>query len=224
MAANHIAHGNAVAGKLPEEQYACGSNASRVVDMADEIVCFSLNADRYPDGSLDVVVVGQVMTDLDAPGGNDVDGDDYRQMPKGNLDVTGRYFVWTANLGGNRLDAFLVKVPGELLNVPVSDPGPAQPAALSVAGIQPDVVTQRAGTVKFTIAGTGFVAGAAVAFDGGDGPAPRVRQVTWDSSTQLSASVEIRSGGPARDRFWDVRVTNPDGATSVGADLLRITP
>jgi hypothetical protein len=114
-AANHIAHGNAVAGRPPEQQYACGSNASRVADMADEIVCFSLNPHRNPDGSLDVLVVGQVLTDLDAPGGNDLDGDDYEQVPKGNLDVTGRYFIWTTNLGGNRLDAFLVKVPAEQL-------------------------------------------------------------------------------------------------------------
>ena len=115
-AANHIAHGNAIR-RPPAEQFACGSNASRVNDMADEIVCFSLNPNRYPDGSLDVLVVGQVMTDLDALGGNDLDGDDYEQVPKGNLDVTGRYFIWTANLGGNRLDAFLVKVPAELLGV-----------------------------------------------------------------------------------------------------------
>jgi hypothetical protein len=115
-AANHIAHGNAIPGRAPEEQYACGSNASRVADMADEIVCFSLNPDRHADGSLDVLVVGQIMTDLNAQGGNDLDGDDYEQVPKGNLDVTGRYFIWTANLGGNRLDAFLVKVPAEWLD------------------------------------------------------------------------------------------------------------
>jgi hypothetical protein len=29
------------------------------------------------------------------------------------MDVTGRYFIWTANAGGNRLDAFLVKIPAE---------------------------------------------------------------------------------------------------------------
>jgi hypothetical protein len=55
------------------------------------------------------------MTDLDAPGGADFDGDDYEQTPKGNLDVTGRYFIWTTNMGGDRLDAFLVKVPAQLL-------------------------------------------------------------------------------------------------------------
>jgi hypothetical protein len=112
-AANHIAHGNARPGVPPEQQYACGSNASRVADMADEIVCFPLDAARNPDGSLSVVVVAQVMTDLDAPGGGDVDGDDYEQTPKGNLDVTGRYFLWTTNLGGGRLDAFIVKIPAE---------------------------------------------------------------------------------------------------------------
>jgi hypothetical protein len=115
VAANHIAHGNAVAGKPAELQYACGSYASRVPDMADEIVCFSLNPNRNPDGSLDVLVVGQVMTDLDATGGRDINGDDYTQLPKGNIDVTGRYFIWTTNMGGDRLDAFIVKVPYQWL-------------------------------------------------------------------------------------------------------------
>jgi hypothetical protein len=118
-AANHVAHGNAIVGAPPESQYACGSNASRVADMADEIVCFSLDPHRNQDGSLDVLVVGQVMTDLDALGGRDYDGDDYEQLPKGNLDVTGRYFIWTSNMGGDRLDAFLVKVPAQWLMQPV---------------------------------------------------------------------------------------------------------
>ena len=114
-AANHLAHGNAISGQPAESQYACGSNASRVPDMADEIVCFPLNSNRNADGSLDVLVVGQVMTDLDAAGGRDFSGDDYSQLPKGNLDVTGRYFIWTTNLGGDRLDAVLVKVPYQWL-------------------------------------------------------------------------------------------------------------
>ena len=107
VAANHIAHGNATNAPA-ESQYACGSNASTTSDMADEIVCFSLNAYRNSDGSLDVLVLGQVMTDLYASGGG---SDDYSKRPKGNLDVTGRYFIWTTNLGGNRLDAFIVKIP-----------------------------------------------------------------------------------------------------------------
>ena len=62
-----------------------------------------------------VLVVGQVLTDLNAAGGSDGSGSDYPKMPKGNLDVTGRYFIWTSNAGGARLDAFLVKVPAERL-------------------------------------------------------------------------------------------------------------
>jgi hypothetical protein len=112
-AANHVAHGNARPDAPPDDQYACGSNGSRVADMADEIVCFFLDAGRNADGSLSVLVVAPVMTDLDAPGGGDFDGDDYEQTPKGNLDVTGQYFLWTTNLGGGRLDAFLVRVPSE---------------------------------------------------------------------------------------------------------------
>jgi hypothetical protein len=119
-AANHIAHGNAVGGVPAESQYACGSNASRVPDMADEIVCFSLDPNRNVDGSLDVLVVGQVMTDLNATGGRDFNSDDYTQLPKGNLDITGRYFIWTTNMGGGRLDAFLVKVPYQWFSQQVS--------------------------------------------------------------------------------------------------------
>ena len=40
-------------------------------------------------------------------------GGTYGAMPKGNLDVTGRWFLWTTNLGGDRLDAVLVKIPAE---------------------------------------------------------------------------------------------------------------
>ena len=112
-AANHVAHGNSSPGVSPAEQYACGSNATRVADVADEIVCFALDPSRNADGSLDVLVVGQVLTDLDAAGGGDGSGSDYPKLPKGNMDVTGRYFSWTANAGGNRLDAFLVKIPAE---------------------------------------------------------------------------------------------------------------
>jgi hypothetical protein len=112
-AANHIAHGNARPLMNGERPYACGSNASRVGDVADEVVCFFADGATNVDGALDVLVIAQVLTDLDAAGGNDVDGDDYEQTPKGNLDVTGRYFLWTTNLGGGRLDAVLVKIPAE---------------------------------------------------------------------------------------------------------------
>jgi hypothetical protein len=51
-----------------------------------------------------------------------------------------------------------------------------------------------------------------------------VLTVTRDSSTQLTATVDIRSGGPKKNRLWDVMVTNPDGSSVVGARLLTVTP
>jgi hypothetical protein len=100
----------------------------------------------------------------------------------------------------------------------------AQAPTLSVTGITPNSVSQRAGTLDFVISGTGFVPGATVAFASGAGQAPRVRSVTFNSASQLTARVEIRSGGPKTARRWDVVVSNPGGATAVGAGLLTITP
>jgi hypothetical protein len=102
----HLSHANARPGLPASRQYACGGNARREpLPRNNEVVCFPL------DGSMRVLVVAPVMTDLDAAGG----GDDYAKQPKGNVDVTGRYFVWTSNVGGDRLDAFIVKVPSERL-------------------------------------------------------------------------------------------------------------
>ena len=107
-APNHVSHANARPGVAPEQQYACGSSANRTnTNRANEIICFPL------DGSLRVLVVAPVMTDLNAAGGVD----DYSKLPKGNVDVTGQYFIWTSNMLGNRLDAFLVRVPSQLLVV-----------------------------------------------------------------------------------------------------------
>ena len=103
--ANHLSHTNAKPGAPASDQYACGSNADRYPFAQNEVVCFRL------DGSRNRLVVAPVMSDLNAAGG----GDDYGKMPKGNLDITGRYFLWTSNLGSDRLDAFLVKVPVEVL-------------------------------------------------------------------------------------------------------------
>jgi hypothetical protein len=102
---SHISHTNARPGTAPEQEVVCQSTLSRGdYNRGSEIFCYRL------DGSLDVMVVAPVMTNLDAAGG----GDDYAKAPKGNLDVTGRYFIWTSNTGGNRLDAFLVKIPALL--------------------------------------------------------------------------------------------------------------
>ena len=101
---------------------------------------------------------------------------------------------------------------------------PPPPVPVSVTGIYPNVVSQNAGMTTVAIGGTGFADGASVTFANGSGPAPRVLSVRLDSSTQLTVNLEIRSGGPRKNRFWDVQVSNPDGTTGVAVRLLTITP
>lgn len=104
-AMNHISHSNAKQGVPPSSQYACGSNAERTSGVQNEITCVRLS------GSKEQLIVAPVMTSMEAPGGES----DYSKTPKGNLDITGEYFIWTTNLSGNRMEAFLVKVPSQLL-------------------------------------------------------------------------------------------------------------
>lgn len=117
----HIAHSNSQNGVPLNQQMACTSNANRAnLARVNEIVCYRL------DGSLNALVVAPNMTDLNASGGG---SEDYWKLPKGNIDVTGEYFVWTANAGTNRNDAFIVRIPQQKLGVsggaPTPSPAPA---------------------------------------------------------------------------------------------------
>jgi hypothetical protein len=118
-AGGHISHQNAKASVPMHQQFVCGSSATRTARQ-DEVLCSRL------DTSYDQLVVAPVMTDLDAPGG----GDDYAKAPKGNLDSSGKYYIWTTNLGGNRLDAFIVKIPSRLLTAPGNVTPPVAPVNL----------------------------------------------------------------------------------------------
>jgi hypothetical protein len=103
----HVSFQNASATVPTAQQYACNSHVGRTnTARANEIVCFRM------DNSLDVLVVAPVMTNLNSPGGG---SDDYSKGPKGNVDITGQYFIWTSNMASGRQDAFIVKVPGQLL-------------------------------------------------------------------------------------------------------------
>jgi len=113
----HVSHANARAGVPVSQQMACNSSAERSnLPRVNEIVCFRL------DGSRNVLVVAPNMTDLNAPGGG---SDDYSKRPKGNVDPTGEYFVWTSNTGTNRNDAFIVRIPQNKLGVSGGAPAPS---------------------------------------------------------------------------------------------------
>ena len=113
----HVSHENAQPGVPVSQQMACASSAERQnLPRVNEIVCFRL------DGSMNVLVVAPNMVDLNASGGG---SDDYSKRPKGNLDPTGEYFIWTANLGTNRNDAFIVRIPQQKLGVAGGAPAPS---------------------------------------------------------------------------------------------------
>jgi hypothetical protein len=115
----HIAHGNS-SNSSSTGQMACVSNASRGnPPRVNEIVCFRL------DGSMQALVVAPNMTDLNASGGG---SEDYWKIPSGNIDVTGEYFIWTANMGTSRQDAFIVRIPQDKLGVSPGAPTPTTPA------------------------------------------------------------------------------------------------
>lgn len=102
---DHVSHTNAQPGVPLDRQVACNSRllgSGSGNPRGGEIICYRL------DGSLEVLVVAPTLSERG-------DRDAYTAMPKGNLDVTGRWLIWTANVGGERLDAFLVRVPLERL-------------------------------------------------------------------------------------------------------------
>jgi len=113
----HIAHGNARSAVPASEQMVCSSNAHRQnAPRVNEIACYRL------DGSMNALIVAPNLTDLDASGGG---SDDYSKRPKGNLDPTGEYFIWTTNMGTGRADAVIVRIPQNKLGVSAGGPAPS---------------------------------------------------------------------------------------------------
>jgi PKD repeat protein len=97
-------------------------------------------------------------------------------------------------------------------------------APVIVGSITPNTA-QVGQALDVTVTGSGFAQGATLSFESGNGPAPVVTsiEVSADGLT-LTATVEVKSGGPRRDRVWDVRVTNPNGGTGVLSGGFTITP
>jgi hypothetical protein len=78
---------------------------------------------------------------------------------------------------------------------------------VSVTSITPNTVNP--GTVtNVTIRGSGFATGMTVVFENGSGPTPIAGNVTVVDATTITATVTVKAGGPARERFWDVRVSS----------------
>jgi hypothetical protein len=88
-----------------------------------------------------------------------------------------------------------------------------QPASnLSVTAISPDSIPIQS-TIVATISGTGFTDGSVLNLINGGGPIKIKDVVVVDSST-ITANIEAKSGGPKRDRVWDIVVTD-NGITAI---------
>jgi hypothetical protein len=100
----------------------------------------------------------------------------------------------------------------ELVAVGDDDDDPP-PAPLTVTSIAPSEI-QSGSSIAVVIRGSGFAPDAAVSFENGQGPRPAASNVQRVDATEIRADVSVSGGGPPRDRPWDVRVTNPDGASA----------
>jgi len=96
-------------------------------------------------------------------------------------------------------------------------------AEVAVTDISPATV-QAGWTGDVTITGSGFVSGADVTFENGIGPAPTASNIQVVDGNTIMATVSTKSGGPPRNRVWDVRATNPDGSSGVLIGGFTVTP
>jgi PKD repeat protein len=98
------------------------------------------------------------------------------------------------------------------LSITVTEPS----AGVTVVGIDPDTASNGSGSFDATITGSGFAVGASVTFENGSGPAPKASNIiVTENGTIITVTIKLKSGGPPRNRQWDVRVTNPDSSTGV---------
>jgi hypothetical protein len=119
---NHPSHNNAVQGIPKANQYFCGSNADTIYGWQNEIRCTMLNFLGMQ------LTVAPIMTDPNASGGgvasNGCFDNLYCKHPFASIDTTGEYMTWTTNMGTNRLDAYLVHIPKQLLTADITAPAP----------------------------------------------------------------------------------------------------
>ncbi len=89
---------------------------------------------------------------------------------------------------------------------------PGGPGEITVDDIFPN--TMNAGTmINVTITGSDFQSGAAVTFENGKGAEPAASNIEVVNDATITATVDVGTNGPPRNRVWDVRVTNPDAST-----------
>jgi hypothetical protein len=237
FAPSHVSWENASATVPVAKQYACGGAANGTgTAYGNEIVCFMLNP--VAAASQQRLVVAPVMTDLAATGGNvtSPSSADYAKDPKGNIDSTGQYFFWVSNMGGARIDAFMVKIPSQVLTGAGSGSGTGGSSGdttpPSVSFTAPLANSTLSGTVTVSANAADNVGVTSVQFllDGADlgsevTTAPY--SVDWDTSTATASShvlSAIAKDAAGNSAAATVTVTTfldalPPAISSVAADI-----
>jgi hypothetical protein len=211
----HLSHANARPDVPVKKQYACGAQGTRLVGpRANEIVCFRL------DASQQVLVVAPTMTDLDAAGGGT---SDYTKLPKGNLDITGRYFIWSSNAGRKRLDVFVVKVPSELL-VAAGGPVPPDEEAPTVTVTAPAAGAVVFGTIALTVSASDNVGVAGVQYKlSGTKLGAEVTtapfSLAWNTAAVADGAYKVKA--VARDAAGNIR-TSPGTVVTVSNNRANV--
>lgn len=221
---DHLSHLNAIQGVPPDRQYVCASHATDAANpRGNEVYCYPL------DGSLRVLIVAPTMINITAAGGSDT----YTRSPKGNLDVTGQFFMWTSNMEGNggRLDAFIVQVPAQLLTGVV---GPGDTTPPSVALTAPANGATVGGTVILSASATDNVGIASVRFDvdgqplGLDTTAGKCA-AAWNTASvpngayTLTAVAYDAAGNSTRSAPRTVTVFNPPTSSAGSGSPVRLS-
>lgn len=92
-----------------------------------------------------------------------------------------------------------------------------------VSDITPKTL-QAGKSMEVTLRGSNFAPGAIVSFKSGAGPTPTATNVSVKDANTITATVTVNAGGPAREREWDVIVTNSKHKTGKLKDGFVVTP
>lgn len=207
---SHVSWSNAspVTSTPLSQQYVCGGASTSGTTPGDnDVRCFTLGGGAT--ASLQNLVVAPVMTDATTAGG---DGPcpgctAYGHDPKGNLDPTGQYFFWVSNMGGARMDAFMVRIPTQVMGIASTDGTMAITSPTDGATVD--------GTLKVTASVPTGITVAGVTFEVDGGSATTATNAPYEASW---AAGEVSQGAHTLTAV----ATDSDGKT-YKADPVNIT-
>ena len=106
------------------QQYVCDSTLRTVAKpFSDKVFCYTLDA-ATPAAQKKALVVAPIMS---GSGNTGCGSTAYDNSPKGNIDPTGHYFIWSANLDSNtNCQVFIVKIPASQFPYSTSTVNPPQ--------------------------------------------------------------------------------------------------